>query len=133
PAPPRPLAGLPPPPPPLPRPHPRRGEPRPPRAARRGRLLALPLLPAPRVLRGLASPQEPFGSAARLPLLRRAAQPRAHLRVALLLLQPARERRPRLDQRFMDQLHHALVPPGALHRGEPRLDEPIQHPIELPP
>ena len=55
-------------------------------------------------------------------------EPRAELPRSLLLLEPARQRRPRRDQRLVHELHRRVRLPPALGREQPRVDQPPEHP-----
>src|SRR5690606_11989933 len=63
--------------------------------------------PQPRFLHRLAAPEQALGASLAVPLLRGGAQLCEIRGVLVVLVEPALQRRPRLDQRFVNELDGA--------------------------
>src|SRR3569832_821265 len=92
----------------------------------RRELAGRPGAPEPRLFHRLVAPQEAFDPALRVPLLSGRADLREEARIFLVLVEPAAERGPGLDQRFVDELDG-----GRVHDNEARRDQQAEDPIGI--
>jgi hypothetical protein len=81
--------------------------------------------------RGLVAPQHAVVAVAGLPLRGRRAQARQERSVVAVLVEPADQRRPALDQRLVHELDGAVVAVAGLDDQQPGVDQPVGQALDV--